>query len=180
MWGTQNPSNFPLNVFNVPFRLIGIHLDHCKNKIQIFNFCLFRRLCRRSEVTVGSENFSIYFLKSIFVQEGSSGTRFDYGQFEIRPALLFSGHKKGPFTSYRRAISTNTRNQFDMYSFVSQSWCAFWQKNDMLLKWSIVKQTSEPKPQRRHIISRTHRFYVVFKSSLYVILWYAFINRLAV
>ena len=42
-----------------------------------------------------------------------------------------------------------TRNQFDMYSFVSQSWCAFWQKNDMLLKWSIVKSTTEPKPQRK-------------------------------
>ena len=42
-----------------------------------------------------------------------------------------------------------TRNQFDMYSFVSQSWCAVWQKNDMLLKWSIVKSTSEPKPQRK-------------------------------
>ena len=42
-----------------------------------------------------------------------------------------------------------TRNQFDMYSFVSQSWCAFWQKNDMLLKWSILKSTSEPKPQRK-------------------------------
>ena len=44
---------------------------------------------------------------------------------------------------------TDTRNQFDMYSFVGQSWCAFWQKNDMLLKWSIVKSTSEPKPQRK-------------------------------
>ena len=45
--------------------------------------------------------------------------------------------------------SSFTRNQFDMYSFVSQSWCAFWQKNDMLLKWSIVKSTSESKPQRK-------------------------------
>ena len=43
----------------------------------------------------------------------------------------------------------DTRNQFDMYSFVSQSWYAFWQKNDMLLKWSISKSTSEPKPQRK-------------------------------
>ena len=43
----------------------------------------------------------------------------------------------------------DTRNQFDMYSFVSQSWCAFWQKNDMLLKWSIVKSISEPKSQRK-------------------------------
>ena len=42
-----------------------------------------------------------------------------------------------------------TRNQFDMYSIVSQSWCAFWQKNDMLLKWSILKSSSVPKPQRK-------------------------------
>ena len=42
-----------------------------------------------------------------------------------------------------------TINQFDMYSFISQSWCAFWQKNDMLLKWCIVKSTSEPKPHRK-------------------------------
>ena len=42
-----------------------------------------------------------------------------------------------------------TKNQYDMYSFVSMSWCAFLQKNDMLLKWSIVKSTSEAKPQRK-------------------------------
>ena len=47
------------------------------------------------------------------------------------------------------SVELYTRNKFDMYSFVSQSWCAFWQKNDMLLKWSIVKSTSEPKPQRK-------------------------------
>ena len=46
-------------------------------------------------------------------------------------------------------VSYSTRNQFDMYSFVSQSWCAFWQKNDVLLKWSILKSTSESKPQRK-------------------------------
>ena len=52
----KKSSNFPFNVFSVPFRLIGIHFDHCKNKIQIFNFCLFHRLYRGSEVTVGSED----------------------------------------------------------------------------------------------------------------------------
>ena len=45
---------FPLNVFNVPFGSIRIHFNHCKNRIQIFNFCLFNRLYRESEVTVGS------------------------------------------------------------------------------------------------------------------------------
>ena len=48
-----------------------------------------------------------------------------------------------------QCIKSYTRNQFDMYSFVSKSWCAFWEKNDMLLKWSIVKSTSESKPQRK-------------------------------
>ena len=28
-------------VFGVPFRFIGIHFDHCKNKIQIFIFLPF-------------------------------------------------------------------------------------------------------------------------------------------
>ena len=88
----------------------------------------------------------------------------------------FKGCKTKHF--HGKKVRPSTRNQFDMYSFVSQSWCAFWQKNDMLLKWSIVKCTSEPKPQKKHIISRTHRSYVIFKSSFYVILWYAFMNRL--
>ena len=63
-------------------------------------------------------------------------------------------------------------------SFVSQSWCAFWQQNDMLLMWSIVKGHQSQNRKEKHIMSRTHRFYVIFKSSLYVILWYAFINKL--
>ena len=41
--------------------------------------------CRGSEVTVGSEDPLQFFLKSIFVQEGSSGTRFDHGQFYLPP-----------------------------------------------------------------------------------------------
>ena len=34
--------------------------------------------------------------------------------------------------------------------------------------------------KEKHIITRTQRFYVIFKSSLYLILWYAFMNRLTV
>ena len=34
-------SNFPLNVFGVPFSLIGMYFDHCKKQIQIFNFFAF-------------------------------------------------------------------------------------------------------------------------------------------
>ena len=33
-------------------------------------------------------------------------------------------------------------------------------------------------PKEKHIMSKTQRFYVIFKSSLYVILWYAVMNRL--
>ena len=62
----------PLNIFSVPFRLTGTHFGHCKNKIQFFNFCLFHRLYRGSEVMVGSEDALQFFLKGIFVQEGSS------------------------------------------------------------------------------------------------------------
>ena len=42
-----------------------------------------------------------------------------------------------------------TRYPIDVYSFVSQSWCAFWQKNDTPFKWFIVKSTPEPTPQRK-------------------------------
>ena len=85
-----DPSSFPLNVFSVPFRLIGMHIHHCKNKIQFFNFCLFHRLYRGSEVMVRSEDPLQIFLKGIFVQEGSSGTRFDHGQFEIKTFLIYT------------------------------------------------------------------------------------------
>ena len=55
--GYVKPSNYPLNIFGVLFRLIGIHFDHCKRKIQIFNFLAFQfRLYRVPEVTVGSED----------------------------------------------------------------------------------------------------------------------------
>ena len=55
LWGMWHPSSFPLNVFGVLSRLIGIHFHHCKNEIQIFKFWPFR-LHRGSEVTVGSED----------------------------------------------------------------------------------------------------------------------------
>ena len=41
-------------------------------------------LYRGSEVTMGSENPLQNFLNGIFVQEGSSRTRFDQGQFQIK------------------------------------------------------------------------------------------------
>ena len=59
----------------------------------IFRFSIFglsHRLCRGSEVTVGSEDQPQIFLKGIFVQEGSSGTRFDHGQFEIKTFPIYA------------------------------------------------------------------------------------------
>ena len=39
---------------------------------------------------VGSEDQLQIFLKGIFVQEGSSGTRFDHGQFEIKTFPIYA------------------------------------------------------------------------------------------
>ena len=60
---------------SVPFRLIGIHFDHCKNNMQIFNFCLFHRLYRGSEVTVGSED-PLHFFKGHFCSRGVKWNTF--------------------------------------------------------------------------------------------------------
>ena len=50
-----------------------------------------------------------------------------------------------------------TRNQFDMYSFVSYSWCVFWQTNGMLLKWSIFKKKHvRVKTTKKSISSKGH------------------------
>ena len=75
--------------------------------------------------------------------------RHKTGSLGRKPQFLKFGWKNLVWRKTRYFDRKNTRNQFDMYSFVSQSWCVFWQKNDMLLKWSIVKSTSEPKPQRK-------------------------------
>ena len=39
---------------------------------------------------VGSEDPLEFFLKCIFVQEGSSGTCFDHGQFEIKTFPIYA------------------------------------------------------------------------------------------
>ena len=39
-------------------------------------------------MTVGTEDQLQIFLKGTLVQEGSSGTRFDHGQFEIETFLF--------------------------------------------------------------------------------------------
>ena len=37
---------------------------------------------------VGSEDPLQFYLKGMFVQDGSSGTHFDYGQIKIKPPLF--------------------------------------------------------------------------------------------
>ena len=39
---------------------------------------------------VGSEDQLQIFLKVVFVQKGSSGTRFDHGQFEIKTFPIYA------------------------------------------------------------------------------------------
>ena len=59
----------------------------------IFRFSIFGlslRLCRGSEVTVGSEDQLQNFLKGVFVQERSSGTCFDHGQFEVKTFPIYA------------------------------------------------------------------------------------------
>ena len=50
------PSNFPLNVSSVRFRLIGIYFDHCKDKFKFSFFAFSLGYMEGSEVTVGSED----------------------------------------------------------------------------------------------------------------------------
>ena len=85
-----NPSNFPLNGFSVSFRLIGRQFDHCDNKFRFSIFCHSHRAYRRSAVMVGSEDPLQKCYKCIFFQEGSSGTHFDHGQFEIKTFPIYT------------------------------------------------------------------------------------------
>ena len=86
--GNANPFKFSI-ILGVPLRLIGIHFDHCKIKLRFPMFCLFHRPYKGYEVTVGSEEpLNFFFPKGISVQEGSSGTHFDHGQFEINTFLI--------------------------------------------------------------------------------------------
>ena len=39
---------------------------------------------------MGSEDSLQFFLKGIFIQEGSSGTHFDHGQFEIKTFPIYA------------------------------------------------------------------------------------------
>ena len=59
-----------------------------KFKFSIFAF--FIGYYMGSEVTVGSEDPHQNFLKGIFVQEGSSGTCFDHGRFEIKTFTIYA------------------------------------------------------------------------------------------
>ena len=62
-----------------------------KTEFRFSIFGLFHRLCRgvRGDGGVWRPT-SIFFFKCIFVQEGSSGTRFDHGQFEIKTFPIYA------------------------------------------------------------------------------------------
>ena len=91
LWGLWITSNFCFNIIIIHFRFLWMHFDHGKSKIQIFNFWPFHGLCigglRRRW---GLKTHFKFFLKGIFVQEGSSGTRFDHGQFEIKTFPIYA------------------------------------------------------------------------------------------
>ena len=63
----------------------------------------------------------------------------------IRSTIYTSGTSiKKNKDHYETTTAVWTIKQNDMFSFVSQRWCAFWQKIDMLLKWSIINNISSP------------------------------------
>ena len=51
---------------------------------------------------VGSEDPLQFFLKGIFIQEGSSGTRFDHGRFEIKTLPIYAP----PYPWYYKQLET--------------------------------------------------------------------------
>ena len=74
-----------------------------KAKLRFSIFGLSHRLYRGYEVAVGSEAplqfFFFFFFKGTFVQEGSRGTHFDHGQFEIKTFPIYACpniHRQSP------------------------------------------------------------------------------------
>ena len=86
--GVRKTLQIFLNVLSVPFRLIGIHFDHYKIKILIVNFCLFHRLYRGSEVTVGSEDtFQFFFKEENLFKRGQVEHVLTMANLKIKPSL---------------------------------------------------------------------------------------------
>ena len=62
-----------------------------KTNVRFSIFCLSHRLYRGSEVQRwGLKTHFNFFLKGIFAQEGSSGTRFDHGQIENKTFSIYA------------------------------------------------------------------------------------------
>ena len=75
--GSVDHIQFCLTGIIIPFRLLRIHFDHGKNKSQIFVFWPFPyRPCRKSEVTVGSEDPLRKFLKGYICSRGVKWNTF--------------------------------------------------------------------------------------------------------
>ena len=116
------------------------------------NYCFSHRNVFQNGVNTLSKMVNHFFflsksLKFCLVLTIRFCSNFIISNYFTSKIIIFFKYVKFGAISLR--IDIFTRNQFDMYSFVSQSWCAFWQKNDMLLKWSILKSTSESKSQRK-------------------------------
>ena len=61
-----------------------------KKKIRFSIVGLSHRLCRGVSGDGGVSRPTSIVLKGISVQEGSNGTRFDHGQFEIKTFLIYA------------------------------------------------------------------------------------------
>ena len=83
-----------------------------KTKFRFSMFGLSRRLCRGSEVMVGSKDQLRIFLKGTFVQEGSSGTRFVHGQFEIKTFPIYAPPK---YISHQKTHGKYCRKLYAIY-----------------------------------------------------------------
>ena len=79
--------------FGVPFKLIGIHVDHFKNKIkifQVFAFPIGYTGCLRAKVMVGFEDpLHFFFSKGYICSRGVKWNMFDHFQFEIKTFHIY-------------------------------------------------------------------------------------------
>ena len=112
-------------------------------------------ISRGSEVTVGSENPHEKILKGIFVQKGSSGTRFDHGQFEIKTFPIYTPPYNAKKMSVRvqpnRCNCNHTYTSFaPLHNQVSKMSCCL----ENLYFTLITKREVSNKPERNWIWSR--------------------------
>ena len=96
-----------------------MHFDLAKTKLRFSIFGLSHSLHRGSEVTVGSVDPLQYFLKGHnFVREGSSGTRFDHGQFKIKTFPIYAPpHHTTALTGQQNSTGKHEKQPADFHAF---------------------------------------------------------------